>query len=827
MSEDLERIQSQNLHIGSGVDDVVDPSTQTYLDEFGQYKVEYRSVEHSVLPRVALNSHKSRNEDDIAKTIFSKLPNMKYNDKLGYYQDLYVGHATTDSYRKNGSSGGLVSWVAVRLLEAGYIDGYIHVKKSKKSGILFEYGISTTTKGIKSGSKSRYYPAELSGVLKEVKKNPNKKYAVVGIPEIITELRLLAENDQDINSRIKYYFGLVCGHQKTTKYAEAIAWEYGIKPGDLEDIDFRVKKADGRASQYDMKFTGKVNNKSRSFTVDNIEPFVSSWAHGFFKARFSDFTDNTFNEVADVTFGDAWLEEYEADPMGNNILIVRNQDIATILKQGALNNEIILDAVDESTIIRSQQGLIHHTRDELPYRLYKEVKKYGWAPKKRVKPDNGLNKNRKKVQDIRQAIAEKSHIYYAEAVRRDDFDYFKQKMLPYVNQYKKLYHQPIARQTKKVKADGAILTLTGYQNYGNVIQRYALQEFLRKNGKKFISYVDPYSAPRDIYRITKKQSIKKPARFLKRYFNYQKPYWYTPKFGEIHAEAGRLENIIQFVNKYIWIKQFSPSDHFDTYIVGSDQVWRNWWNNRGVLGYYFLNFLKGKRSKRIAYAASFGIDAIPGAMSKEDAEYVKPYLESFDDISVREASGIDLIRNTWGVNGVEQVVDPTLLLSADDYSKIIDNSDFAYDDIQPIFAYIISETPEVNDYIHKIQAKRKQAVTKIRAHGGTENEILQPVERWLKGFRDADLVVTNSFHGMMFSILNNTDFIIIGRENGGLSRIRDFLSEYGLESRFVDEDNLARFDPTSLKQIDWQAVNLKLANRRKQSGDWLLSSINK
>lgn len=825
LNKNLKNLQKQQLFVGSGVEDTIDENLHTELDNFGQYCVDYREVKKDDIEKVLMNSDESQNEDELAKDIFSEISDTKYNNQFGFYTDLYVGHVNEKDFRKNGSSGGFVSWLAVKLLEQGKIDGYIHVKKTSTPGLLFEYGISRTVDDIKSGAKSRYYPAELSKVLKEVKEKPGK-YAVVGIPEIITELRLLAENDEIINERIKYYFGLVCGHQKTTKYAEAIAWEYGISPGDLEDIDFRVKKNTGTAIEYDMKFTGKVNGRKKTFIVKNNEPFVSSWAHGFFKARFSDFTDNSFNEVADITFGDAWLDEYMSDPMGNNILIVRNQDIAKIIKDSITANQVKLDVVDQEVILRSQLGLVHHTRDELPYRLYKEAKRHGWAPKKRVEPSNELDSHRKKVQDARQEIAEKSHIYYQQAIERNDFSWFKKKMQKLVDEYNWLYGQPTSKKSKRVHADGAILTLTGYFNYGNVLQRYALQKFLQKSGYSFVSYVDPYSASRDIYRVSRKARLKTPLRALKRLLRRQRPYWYKPKYGDIYPEAHRIENIINFVNKNIFVKQFDPRDNYKNYIVGSDQVWRDWWGNREISGYYFLNFLKGRKANRIAYAASFGKDKIEEVMNKDTVEYIRPYIEQFNGVSAREKSGVKMVEKTWGIKGVREVVDPTLLLDVADYSRLINQSSVEHEKIQPIFTYVIDETDDTRNFVQKVSDSRGQSFAGMRAHGGAEDDTLPPVELWLKGFRDAELVVTNSFHGMMFSVINNTDFIIIGREDGGLLRIKDFLSEYGISGRFVGEAKLADFDLAKLKQINWMDVNEKLERRRKESGQWLLAQLN-
>ncbi len=814
-----DRVKKRRLYVGSGVDDIALNEVTTNLNEYGQY--EPSRVDDA--SKVMLNGDFSEGQDVLAGNIFSDIKDISFNDKIGHYLQNYAGHVSKGGYRERASSGGMVSWVAAKLLESGKIDGFIHVKKSSKEGLLFEYAISRSVEEIHDGAKSRYYPNELSNALKEVKKKPGR-YAVVGIPEIITEVRLLAEQDSTIKERIVYYFGLVCGHQKTTKYAEAIAWEYGIKPGDLKDIDFRVKRVTGKSSQYDMKFTGSVDGREVTFTVGNTDPFVHSWAHGFFKARFSDFTDDSFNELADITFGDAWLKEYLNDPQGDNIVIVRNHEIRKLIERGIKDKELVLDTVDADTIIRSQKGLLHHTRDELPYRLYKELDEYGWAPKKRVKPSNRLDSHRKQVQDVRQKIAEESHIHYKKAVELNDFNYFKDKMTPYVNEYRQLYGQQIDKPHQEVVADGAITTLSGYHNYGNVIQRYALQKFLKDNGYNFVSYIDNTSRAR-VYRSEFKVALKTPLRAFKRFMNYQKPYWYTPTIGELYKEVAQKENIVNFVNENIWVKDFDPRDNYGAYITGSDQVWRNWWSKDRRFGLFFFDFLKGRKAKRIAYAASFGKDDMTEVMSADDVEYVRPYISKFDAISVREKSGIKMIKDTWGISGVKNVIDPTLLLDASVYSDLIDKSEARYDQVAPIFAYIIGETDGLNMFIRRVQDDRKMAVSRIRVHAGAESDKLPHVESWLKGFRDAELVVTNSFHGMMFSVINNTDFIIIGKETGGLSRISDFLDDFGIKNRFIEESELASVDLSKLKPIDWEKVNKRLVERRKESGDWLLDAV--
>ena len=93
--------------------------------------------------------------------------------RIGYYLKVYAGFVIENDFRKNGSSGGLTSWLLAELLAKGYVDGVVHVKPSNpEEGMLFKYSISTTIEEVKKGSESRYYPVEMSKVLEEVRNMP-------------------------------------------------------------------------------------------------------------------------------------------------------------------------------------------------------------------------------------------------------------------------------------------------------------------------------------------------------------------------------------------------------------------------------------------------------------------------------------------------------------------------------------------------------------------------------------------------------------------------------------------------------------------------------
>lgn len=839
----IKRILKNNYDVSSGVYTAVDPKIRMQLNEGGRYTPIFSGDEapetFKKLLAVDMMSDESENETQVSKKLFSQIPNIKNDAILGYYTDLYVGHVLEGDFRSIGSSGGFGTWILAELLNQKKIDGVIHahqIDPRKNEGKLFRYGISRSLQEVKKGAKSRYYPMELSEVLKIVKQQPGR-YAVTGIPEFITELRLLASIDPVIKERIKFMIGLVCGHQKTATYAEALAWQHGIKPGDLHSVDFRVKQPTSSAIDYLHQFTGLVNGKKTTLTKTHTELFAENWAAGFFKAKFSDFTDNTFAETADIVLGDAWLPQYNADGMGNNIIIVRDQELSKLLKKAIKTEQVKLEPVSDQTIKDSQLGLIHHTRDELPYRLFRQKRRGKWVPTKRSKPSGRLRFLRKRVQNIRYKIATSSHKVYADAVARDDWAYFESRMEPLIRRYNFLYRlialqsagfmasfrrrlrlrtrikNVVVRTKRKTRirtrikealrsmrnwwtrrnfrrADGAIVTLTGYYNYGNIIQRYALQEFLKQHGYNFVCY-----ARESLYN----------------------------DMGE--ADSERLADTKDFVQQYIWRKPFDAKDSFPVYLVGSDQVWRNWSyeNEKTELGYYFLDFVRSSRSKRIAYAASFGVDNLKDALvSTEFTEYAHPFVKKFDAISVREESGKTILKDTWNISS-QQVIDPTMLLTTRDYDQLIDNSSFKLKSAKQAFAYILAPSDNKAIIIDKAAYATKYNVDILEAYTAKK---LIPVEQWLRNFRDAELVVTDSFHGVVFSILNNTPFIAIENELGGVTRLTTLLKQFGLQDRKVAEKDANMFNYKKLTAIDWKAVNITLDSLRTESGAWLLDAIN-
>src|SRR5699024_2585646 len=392
----------------------------------------------------------NENETELASEVFTDR-NVEFNDYTGYYLQNFVGYVKESKFREKGSSGGMGNWIASKLLEENFVDGIIHVKESNNSAMLFEYQISYTLDELYKGAKSRYYPIELSKVLKLVKENEGR-YALVGIPCFIKSVRLLAKQDKIISERIKFFIGLVCGHLKSDMFAKSIGWQLGIEPDNLENIDFRKKLPGRGANDYGVEVFGDVDGEEISMTSPTKELFTTNWGQGYFKYNACEFCDDVLAETADITVGDAWLPDYQDDYLGTNVITVRNSTILELINRNIKEDNLYLDEVTAETVYDSQAGGFRHRRDGLSYRLYLKDQEKEWRPRKRVNASNNLTKKRKAIYSNRMKLTENSFRAYKKAYNQDDFNVFIEEMTPLVQKYKNVMRTSFIRRVlRKVK----------------------------------------------------------------------------------------------------------------------------------------------------------------------------------------------------------------------------------------------------------------------------------------------------------------------------------------------------------------------------------------
>jgi coenzyme F420 hydrogenase subunit beta len=393
--------------------------------------------------RVCPFSSEATNETDIGRQLF-EAANAHFDEHIGFYTDLYAGYAAEGPYRDNGSSGGLTTWLLCELLDRDLIDGVLHVKPTNTDpdGLLFRYGLSTTSEDIRRSAKSRYYPIEMSHILELVKQTPGR-YAIVGVPCFIKAIRLLMQSNPLYSERILFTIALFCGHLKTTRYADMLAWQLGILPGTLTAIDFRTKRSDSPANDYSVTVHATRNQSPISQSAPASTLFGTNWGYGLFKYNACDYCDDVVGETADVSFGDAWLPHYVGDSNGTNIVIVRHQTLAALLREAHSEGRVKLDTITLNSVVESQAGGFRHRRAGLRFRLHLKNKAGLWCPPKRVSPSHThLSPKEQAIIASRLNLAKQSHAVFSDALSSLSFASFRSAMLPLLAAHDSLSERP-------------------------------------------------------------------------------------------------------------------------------------------------------------------------------------------------------------------------------------------------------------------------------------------------------------------------------------------------------------------------------------------------
>lgn len=334
----------------------------------------------------------------------------------------------------------------------------------------------------------------------------------------------------------------------------------------------------------------------------------------------------------------------------------------------------------------------------------------------------------------------------------------------------------------------AILTQPLRYNFGGILQNYALQTVLKRMGHEVVT-LQPDTSMRISWR---RFLLVFPARVIRFLLGKSDVIRYEQNYNKIHRTiATHTRKFVEAninIRKYSNIRSLSEKD-YDMIVVGSDQVWRPCYNNSffSTIENSFLDFAKTWSVKRIAYAASFGTDS--WEFSEDETTTCSELIKLFDAVSVRERSGIELCKNKFGVDAVH-LLDPTLLLKKEDYVNLIENSGNTTKPTGELMCYILDETEDKKMLIARIAHEKN--LTPFRANAQTDDvnaslsdRIQLPVEQWLRDFQEAELVVTDSFHACVFSIIFNKPFVVVGNKKRGMSRFQSLLETFGLKDHLL------------------------------------------
>lgn len=363
-----------------------------------------------------------------------------------------------------------------------------------------------------------------------------------------------------------------------------------------------------------------------------------------------------------------------------------------------------------------------------------------------------------------------------------------------------------------------IVTFYRVANYGAMLQACALWQYLAARGHEvvFIDHSRTSVRRMPLWRCLVSRSVKGVVVKLKNYVRFP-----MTQFAESYPQTQRCWTLDD-------VREATAD--CDAFVVGSDQMWNPMWCSDAVnLPFVMLNFAaEGKR--RFSYAASFGTTEW---RNDQNAACAGELLRKFSKISVREESGVALVKRLSGRTDAECLLDPTLLQTAKFYRGIIADSCEECTETRTrayIFRYMLDEW---DDAVASQKAfafvQSKLGISRVETDRVSVRGLLGPLCRvlgvtakiavsdWLSKIARADFVFTNSFHGTVFAILFHKPFVSLllrGRMSGMNERLLSLLAKLGLSDRAVYADEFEKIENLVTQVVDWAAVDYAIGTAR-------------
>lgn len=331
-----------------------------------------------------------------------------------------------------------------------------------------------------------------------------------------------------------------------------------------------------------------------------------------------------------------------------------------------------------------------------------------------------------------------------------------------------------------------ILTYHRAENYGALLQAYGLRTYLLQQGFD-VSFVDYWPEYHEKYfQIVSKRKLKKGSLKSRLRYLLQTLLWYIPKKRRKIRLQSFMKEQLGLPSKAKYTSGNDRCDEFDLVLYGSDQIWRKQ-KHSGHKGFDFWYFGSDNViARKVAFAASMGvIETTP-----EEDRQLKPYFERFDSLAVREASLKEYLAQL-GFNATV-VLDPVFLLDKEDWRKLYATGKIAS---RPkgkyILYYNLLSNAESTAFANKLSRKTQLPVIEISKQFGVRlfkrrYNHTASVQTFLSLIDHAEYVVSNSFHGVAFSILFEKQFFAIGMGTKA-NRVRSLLSALDISDRYLDD----------------------------------------
>lgn len=353
-------------------------------------------------------------------------------------------------------------------------------------------------------------------------------------------------------------------------------------------------------------------------------------------------------------------------------------------------------------------------------------------------------------------------------------------------------------------------------NYGAILHSWAFQKYLQKNKlceyTEIIDYITPKlentNRKSPIKDALKTKNIKGIIKNILIYPSYKKRY---KKFEEF-----KKNDLVISTKQYTQKELDQATLDYDTVICESDVIWSPGFFGGDFDKAFFMNLKSMENMKKISYAPSMA----DGELTKKQEEDMTKLLEGIDYISCRESYEKDLLSKLTTKN-VEHVLDPVMLLDADDYNEITGDRILKRN-------YVLLYLPVDNN-----KRLRKEAIkyakeknldvleisTKCLMKFGNKTLTHAGVEEFLSAIKFADTVFTNSFHAICFALIFNKNFYAFSRANFG--KVKNICDVTNLSERFFEDDNFK-----ALPNINYEDINATLSELQKKSKEWLENALN-
>ncbi|MBN1983700.1 MAG: Coenzyme F420 hydrogenase/dehydrogenase, beta subunit C-terminal domain [Chitinivibrionales bacterium] len=300
------------------------------------------------------------------EALFKDTVSMRFHEDVGYYLRAYAGFSKDN--RSSGASGGLLTWTLEELLKKNMVDKIAIVRgdycQSKKK-YCFYFKEAMTIDEIRQSGGSVYHQVEISGLLREIIKAKDLRWALTGVPCLCAAVRNALAYRRKSDS-VPYVLGMACGMYQNRYYTELLTTFSGIKSEDVTHIRYRIKPSTGLANNYNFQAMSRTHETGKLIAYKGLPLYLGK--NAFFRCNSCNFCKDVFAEYADACFMDAWLPEYMHDLKGTSMVVVRNPELSSMLYNGKSEGLLSLNEIGIEKIVSSQSGHVYRKRKYIEMR---------------------------------------------------------------------------------------------------------------------------------------------------------------------------------------------------------------------------------------------------------------------------------------------------------------------------------------------------------------------------------------------------------------------------------------------------------------------------